>query len=61
MSTSARRDEWRKSSFSDADNGCVEMLRTLDAVRDSKNLGGPHLALDARILVRAARDDRLER
>jgi hypothetical protein len=61
MSTTDRRARWRKSSFSNTDNGCVEIFGTLGAVRDSKNVDGPRLALDARFLVRAVRDDRLER
>lgn len=61
MSTTDRRDEWRKSSFSDQANGCVEIFRTLSTVRDSKNTDGPQLALDARCLVRAVKDDQLER
>lgn len=28
---------WRKSSYSSADNACVEVRRDLTAVRDSKN------------------------
>jgi hypothetical protein len=51
MSTPERRDGWRKSSFSDTGNGCVEIACTLGAVRDSKNPEGPQLALDVRALV----------
>lgn len=29
--------DWRKSSYSGADNNCVEVQRDLSAVRDSKN------------------------
>lgn len=50
---------WRKASFSDHGNGCVEVFRTLSAVRDSKNADGPRLAVDARRLVRAVKDDRI--
>lgn len=28
---------WRKSSFSGEDTSCVEVMSTLDSVRDSKN------------------------
>jgi hypothetical protein len=52
MSTPGRPDGWRKSSFSDTGNGCVEIFCTLSAVRDSKNPDGPRLALDVRALVR---------
>ena len=50
------RDEWRKSSFSDGGNGCVEVDRTLGAVRDSKNPHGPRLTVDVRTLVRVTLD-----
>jgi hypothetical protein len=54
-------DGWRKASFSDQGNGCVEVFRSLGAVRDSKNADGPQLAVDARSLVRAVKDDQIER
>ena len=54
MSTQDRRDGWRKSSFSDQGNGCVEVARTLGAVRDSKNPDGPVLRVDVRGLVAKA-------
>lgn len=34
---------WRKSSRSNAQTACVEIVHTFDAVRDSKNKGGPVL------------------
>jgi hypothetical protein len=43
--------EWRKSSFSDSGNGCVELANTLSAVRDSKNPDGPTLTVDVRPLI----------
>ncbi|GAB3432791.1 DUF397 domain-containing protein [Actinophytocola sediminis] len=55
MSTTDRRDGWRKSSFSDQGNGCVEIACTLGAVRDSKNPNGPRLSLDVRSLVTTAK------
>ncbi|MPZ80288.1 MAG: DUF397 domain-containing protein [Actinophytocola sp.] len=55
MSTPGRRDGWRKSSFSDTGNGCVEIACTLSAVRDSKNPEGPQLGLDVRALVGAVK------
>ena len=61
MPTTDRPDGWRKASFSDQDNGCVEIFHTLGAVRDSKNVTGPQLALDARSVVRAVKDDQLAR
>lgn len=38
--------QWRKSSYSNASNQCVEVARIggAVAVRDSKNPGGGHLA-----------------
>ena len=43
--------EWRKSSFSDGDNNCVEVGRGegVTAVRDSKDRDGDVLAFDARV------------
>ncbi|MGA2826565.1 MAG: DUF397 domain-containing protein [Streptosporangiaceae bacterium] len=40
--------EWRKSSFSGANNNCVEIAGNLPgivAIRDSKNPDGPALAV----------------
>jgi uncharacterized protein DUF397 len=54
--TTQRRNGWRKSSFSDTGNGCVEVFRTLGAVLDSKNPAGPCLSLDVRVLVRAVKN-----
>lgn len=51
MSTPGRRDGWRKSSFSDTGNGCVEVFRTLGAVRDSKQVDGPELVVEVGTLV----------
>lgn len=55
MSTPNRLNEWRKSSFSDSGNGCVEVARTFSAVRDSKNPDGPMLRVDVRGLVARAK------
>jgi len=55
MTTSERRDGWRKSSFSDSGNGCVEIFRTLGAVRDSKNPDGPQLDVIVQSLVWTAK------
>jgi Domain of unknown function (DUF397) len=51
MTSAGCRDGWRKSSFSDTGNGCVEVSRTLGAVRDSKQPGGPELMVDVGALV----------
>lgn len=55
MTTPERRDGWRKSSFSDQGNGCVEIFRTLAALRDSKNPNGPQLAFSIQSLVWTAK------
>jgi hypothetical protein len=39
----AGQGNWRKSSYSGAQNACVELTATLDRVRDSKNPAGPVL------------------
>lgn len=50
--------QWRKSSFSGGDNNaCVELVGTLDAVRDSKNPDGPILRADLRDLLTAVQED----
>jgi hypothetical protein len=36
---------WRKSSYSGTNGGCVELNRTRDTVRDSKNPDGPVLPI----------------
>lgn len=48
---------WRKSSRSDGQETCVEVANTLSLVRDSKNPGGPTLAVDVAALVRSVRGD----
>ncbi|HVK19989.1 MAG TPA: DUF397 domain-containing protein [Actinokineospora sp.] len=52
MPTLERLDGWRKSSFSNTGNGCVEIARTLGGIRDSKNPDGPRLVIDVDALVR---------
>jgi hypothetical protein len=44
--------KWRRSTYSGAQNNCVELPNTLDSVRDSKN-PGPVLAGSVVALVRA--------
>ncbi|MCT2584150.1 DUF397 domain-containing protein [Actinophytocola gossypii] len=60
MSTADRRDGWRKSSLSDTGNGCVEVFRTLGALRDSKQPGGPELVADVPGLVGMVKGGRLD-
>ncbi|GAA3878166.1 hypothetical protein GCM10022243_48560 [Saccharothrix violaceirubra] len=38
---------WKKSSKSGSNTGCVEISNRFDAVRDSKNPGGPALEFPA--------------
>lgn len=52
--------KWRKSSYSNGEGGaCVEVLGTLDAVRDSKNPNGAILRADLTTLLAAIKADRL--
>lgn len=47
---------WRKSSRSGEASTCVELLNTLDALRDSKNVAGPELPVAGlRVFVRAVK------
>jgi Domain of unknown function (DUF397) len=51
---------WRKSSYSGGgNNACVELVGTLDAVRDSKNPNGPILHAALRDLLTAVQEGRL--
>lgn len=50
---------WRKSSFSSQGGDCVEIERSLGAVRDSKNPEGARLVVDVRLLIRAVRSGHL--
>lgn len=52
---------WRKSSRSDQTASCVEVAHTLASVRDSKNPGGPTLAVDALPLLAAVKASRFDR
>ena len=47
--------EWRKSSRSGKDTGCVEVNRSHTAFRDSKNVTGPTLSVDIAALVAAVK------
>jgi Domain of unknown function (DUF397) len=55
------RPHWCKSSHSQSNGACVELSRTLDEIRDSKNPAGPTLRVDAAALVRAVKSGRLDR
>lgn len=49
---------WRKSSYSGADNQCIELTYS-GLVRDSKNPDGPKLTVDLPRFVRAVKDGQL--
>jgi hypothetical protein len=54
--------KWRKSSYSTAQNDCVEVHSSLGALRDSKNPEGPRLDVRRAALARfvdAVKADRL--
>ena len=54
--------QWRKSSFSNGQGGaCVEVVGTLDAVRDSKNPTGGVLRADLTALLTTVKSGRLTR
>jgi hypothetical protein len=50
---------WHKSSYSQPNNDCIEVIGTLDRVRDSKNPDGPVLALDLKHFLAQLKADRL--
>ena len=52
---------WVKSSYSDPYNDCVEVASTLNQVRDSKEPGGPVLAVDVAVFVAAIKSGRFDR
>lgn len=52
---------WMKSSHSGQDTNCVEVHHDLGAIRDSKNVAGPTLAVDIPALVTAIRAGKLNR
>ncbi|HYQ69946.1 DUF397 domain-containing protein [Actinophytocola sp.] len=57
MTTATR---WRKSRLSDAQDTCVELAHTGDAVRDSKNPAGPTLTVDTLPLLTAVKNGHLD-
>jgi hypothetical protein len=62
MGTRTPEGTWRKSSYSGNQGNCVEVLGSLDAVRDSKNTGGPALPVAGlRTLVGMIREGRFAR
>jgi hypothetical protein len=59
MTASQAATAWRKSTRSTAQSTCVEVGNTLDAVRDSKNPGGPVLPVHVPALLAAVKGDRI--
>jgi len=53
-------DHWLKSSHSSANGDCVELTRSLDRIRDSKDPEGPTLNVDVRRLVTAVKSGRFD-
>jgi hypothetical protein len=52
---------WRKSRRSGGEGGnCIELSSEMNAVRDSKNPGGPTLRADLRTLLAAAKSGQLD-
>jgi Domain of unknown function (DUF397) len=49
--------QWRKSGYSQPHGQCVELVGSLDRVRDSKN-PGPVLTVDLTELLAAVKADR---
>jgi hypothetical protein len=52
---------WRKSTYSGSQSNCVEVVGTLDWVRDSKNPVGPTLRVDVGALVAAVKAGQFDR
>jgi hypothetical protein len=53
--------DWRKSSFSGDGGNCVEVRQDLAAIRDSKSLAGPALAVELGVFVKAVMAGTVER
>lgn len=62
MTVPQTADRWRKSTYSSTSGGtCVEVKNTLGAVRDSKNVAGPVLAVPMLSLVAAVKTGQITR
>jgi uncharacterized protein DUF397 len=58
--TKVTDEDWCTSSFSGQEANCVEVFRTLNAVRDSKHPDGPGLVVP-RTFFAAAKAGKLDR
>ncbi|HEX3779844.1 MAG TPA: DUF397 domain-containing protein [Pseudonocardiaceae bacterium] len=54
-------DRWRKSSYSNPNGNCVELARTLDQMRDSKNPAGPVLHIGLTELLTGVKNGQFTR
>jgi hypothetical protein len=54
-----KQSQWRRSSYCSPSN-CVEVVTTLDAVRDSKQVDGPVLRVDVGALLDAVKADQFQ-
>ncbi|KAA5827102.1 DUF397 domain-containing protein [Saccharopolyspora hirsuta] len=52
---------WQKSSHSNLNGNCVELSSSCGLIRDSKDPGGPRLAVDVAGFLRAVKAGRFER
>jgi len=52
---------WQKSSHSQNTTSCVELSNSMTLMRDSKNISGPTLRVDAMALVAAVKAGRFDR
>ncbi|MER6994063.1 DUF397 domain-containing protein [Saccharopolyspora hirsuta] len=52
---------WQKSSYSGQETHCVELSDPRGLIRDSKDPGGPRLAVDVAGFLRAVKAGRFER
>ncbi|KAA5827103.1 DUF397 domain-containing protein [Saccharopolyspora hirsuta] len=52
--------QWRKSSYSGQETHCVELSDPRGLIRDSKDPGGPVLAVDVATFLRAIKSGRFE-
>lgn len=61
MMDKENRATWRKSTYSGSQSNCVEVVGTLDRVRDSKNPTGPTIRVDLGAFVAAVKAGQFDR